>query len=91
MSKTKEKDLTVTKDMVTDEDLIDYYMQSVPLFLVKDKRKRSDDLTVTVNGTNYQIRRGIQVSVPRCVALAVERSHKQESDAEEYIESLKEV
>lgn len=64
-------------------------METVPLFLTKDRKTKNDDLTVTVNGVNYQIKRGVKVSVPRCVALAVERSLKQEADAEEYIDSLK--
>lgn len=67
----------------------EYYKQPVPLLLIKDNSKYKDDLTVTVNGTNYQIRRGIPVMVPRCVALAVERSRKQELKAQEYVESLK--
>lgn len=75
----------------TEKELENFYMEPVPLMLVKDKSKNKDDLTVTVNGVNYQIKRGIPVTVPRCVALAVERSHKQELAAEEYIESLKEV
>ena len=53
--------------------------------------KKKDDLTVTVNGTNYQIKRGVEVMVPRSVALAIERSNKQEIEAEKYIESLKEA
>lgn len=74
------------KPSVTPEE---YYQQPVPLLLMKDNSKYKDDLTVTVNGTNYQIQRGIPVMVPRCVALAVERSHNQELKAQEYVESLK--
>lgn len=74
-----------------EKELESFYMEPVPLMLVKDKSRKKDDLTVTVNGVNYQIKRGVPVTVPRCVALAVERSHKQELAAEEYIESLKEV
>lgn len=73
------------------KQLEEYYMEPVPLMLIKDKSLKKDDLTVTINGTNYQIKRGIQVTVPRCVALAVERSHRQELAAEEYIDSLKEA
>ena len=57
--------------------------------LIKDNAKYKDDLTVTVNGTNYQIQRGVQVMVPRKVALTIERSHKQELEAQAYMESLK--
>ena len=79
------------KDINIKNELDSFYMEPVPLMLIKDKSKNKDDLTVTVNGVNYQIKRGVPVTVPRCVALAVERSHKQELAAEEYIESLKEA
>lgn len=67
----------------------EYYQELVPLTLIRDNYKYKDDLTVTVNGTNYQIQRGVQVMVPRSVALAVERSHKQEMAAQDYVKSLK--
>lgn len=73
------------------KQLDDFYSEPVPLMLIKDKSRKKDDLTVTVNGVNYQIKRGVPVTVPRCVALAVERSHRQEIAAEEYIDSLKEA
>lgn len=66
-----------------------YYNELVPVMLIKDNAKYKDDLTVTVNGTNYQIQRGVQVMVPRKVALTIERSHKQELEAQAYMESLK--
>ena len=80
MPRTK-KDISKTTDA--------YYEELVPLMLIKDNVKYKDDLTVTVNGTNYQIQRGVQVMVPRKVALTLERSHLQELKAQEYIESLK--
>ena len=49
----------------------------------------NEGVTVTVNGTNYQIQRGVQVMVPRCVALVLERSRLQELAAQKYMESLK--
>ena len=69
--------------------LENYYNESVPVMLIKDNSKYKDDLTVTVNGTNYQIQRGVQVMVPRKVALTLERSHTQELEAQAYMESLK--
>ena len=84
--------MTKTKTTLTQEqELEKFYSEPVSLMLIKDKSRKKDDLTVTVNGINYQIKRGVSVTVPRCVALAVERSHKQELAAEEYIESLKEA
>lgn len=66
-----------------------YYKELVPVMLIKDNNRYKDDVTVTVNGLNYQIQRGISVMVPRCVALVLERSQKQEMEAQAYVESLK--
>ena len=71
------------------EELEKYYKEQVPVMLIKDNAKYKDDVTVTVNGVNYQIQRGVQVMVPRCVALALERARKQEMDAREFMDSLK--
>lgn len=71
------------------KDIKKYYTESVPVILNKDNNRCKDDLTVTVNGTNYQIRRGVSVMVPRCVALVLERSNKQEIAAQAYLDSLK--
>ena len=70
-------------------ELDNYYKELVPVMLIKDNFKYKDDVTVTVNGVNYQIQRGVQVMVPRCVALALERARKQEMDAREFMERLK--
>ncbi len=74
---------------VTGKEINSYYDELVPIMLIKDNAKYKDDLTVTVNGINYQIQRGAQVMVPRKVALAVERSRNQELEAQAYVESLK--
>ncbi len=74
---------------ISPEKLKKFYEELVPVMLIKDNHKYKDDLTVTVNGTNYQIQRGVQVLVPRKVALTIERSKKQELEAEAYMESLK--
>lgn len=66
-----------------------YYKESVPVMLMKDNNRYKDDVTVTINGVNYQIQRGVSVMVPRSVALCLERSHAQELAAQEYLESLK--
>ncbi len=79
----------MTKTQKHEAELEAFYNKPVPLTLVKDNWKNKDDLTVTVNGINYQIRRGETVSVPRKVALAVERARRQEDAAEKYIAALK--
>lgn len=42
------------------------------------------DVVVSVNGKTWQIRRGVEVTVPRAVALVLERSLKAAEYAEEY-------
>ncbi len=81
--------MAMTKKQKYEAELEAFYNEPVPLMLVKDNWKNKDDLTVTVNGTNYQIKRGETVTVPRKVALAVERAHRQEIAAEKYVDSLK--
>ena len=67
----------------------EYYKELVPVMLIKDHNRYKEDVTVTVNGINYQIQRGVSVMVPRSVALVLARSHQQELEAQEYLESLK--
>ena len=74
---------------VKNNALENYYNELVPVMLIKDNAKYKDDLTVTVNGTNYQIQRGVQIMVPRKVALTLERSRNQELEAQAYMDSLK--
>ncbi len=66
-----------------------YYKELVPVMLIKDNNRYKEDVTVTVNGINYQIQRGVSVMVPRSVALVLERSHQQDMEAQAYVESLK--
>ena len=78
-----------TKAKAKAEKIEAFYKELVPVMLIKDNAKYKDDVTVTVNGTNYQIQRGVQVMVPRCVALVLERSRLQELEAQAYMDSLK--
>ena len=79
-----------TQRQKTQTELLEkFYDELVPVMLIKDNSKYKDDLTVTLNGVNYQIQRGVQVMVPRRVALVLERSHSQEVEAQAYVESLK--
>ena len=42
-----------------------YYKELVPVMLMKDNSRYKDDVTVTVNGLNYHIQRGVSVLVPK--------------------------
>lgn len=87
MESTTKTAKTVKKSTAKSYDR--YYNESVPVMLVKDNAKYKDDVTVTVNGVNYQLRRGVQVMVPRKVALVLERSRLQEAEAQAFMDSLK--
>ena len=65
-----------------------YYEELVPICLIRDNGKYKDDVTVTLNGVNYQIKRGVKVEVPRKVALVLEQSSMQEANAQQMIEKL---
>ena len=77
-------DEEVTKNAVEVSD--DYLEELVEIMLFKDSDKYSDDLVVTLNGKNYQIKRGIKVMVPRKVQLVIEDSMKQAGLAADYEE-----
>lgn len=77
-------DEEVTKNTTTVSD--DYLEELVEIMLFKDSDKYSDDLVVTLNGKNYQIKRGVKVMVPRKVQLVIEDSMKQAGLAADYEE-----
>lgn len=77
-------DEEVTKNTTPVSD--DYLEELVEIMLFKDSDKYSDDLVVTLNGKNYQIKRGVKVMVPRKVQLVIEDSMKQAGLAADYEE-----
>ena len=52
--------------------------EKVRVRLFKDNGRYKSDLFVSVNGVNYQIRRGVEVEVPRSVAEVLEHSQRQD-------------
>ena len=77
-------DEEATENTATVSD--DYLEELVEIMLFKDSDKYSDDLVVTLNGKNYQIKRGVKVMVPRKVQLVIEDSMKQAGLAADYEE-----
>lgn len=47
-------------------------------------RTENDDVFVAVNGKSMQIKRGVEVEVPKCIAEVLERSEKMLIEAMEY-------
>lgn len=62
--------------------------ERVKIKLFKDNKEYKDDLVVGLNGKLYQIKRGIEVSVPKAVAEIIENSIQQDEKTAEMIESL---
>ena len=50
----------------------------VSIRLFKDNSRYKGDLFVSVNGVNYQIKRGVTVQVPPCVAEVIQHSMEQD-------------
>lgn len=51
-------------------------------------RTEKDDVWVAVNGNSMQIKRGVEVEVPKCIAEALEHSEKMLIEAMEYENSI---
>lgn len=62
----------------------------VPVRLFKDGKEYTDDVYVGINGQNWLIKRGVEVMVPRKVALVLEESQMQDLAANEYATSKQE-
>lgn len=69
----------------------DYFRQPVTVTLLKDNFNYKDDVTITYNGVNYQIQRGIPVQVPMFIKLILEDGFRQQLTADNYSEKLSKV
>ncbi len=70
------------------EKIIKNLQEKVTVHLVKDDYRYTDDVTVTYNGTNYQIKRGVPVQVPKFVKMILDDSFRQQSEAADFSKSL---
>lgn len=66
-----------------------YFKKLVTVTLLKDNNNYKDDVTITYNGINYQIKRGIPVRVPMYIKLILEDACRQQMCADAYSERLK--
>lgn len=67
---------------------IDRMKELVPITLFKDNGKYKDDLVVQLAGVAYQIKRGVQVMIPRAVYDIVIRSQQQDQKTANMLDSL---
>ncbi|MDP4117971.1 MAG: hypothetical protein Q8873_02130 [Bacillota bacterium] len=79
---------TKTDEEVNETAAVDYYKQLVTVTLIKDNNNYKDDVTITYNGTNYQIQRGVPVQIPMYIKLILEDGYRQQLAADAYSEKL---
>jgi hypothetical protein len=61
----------------------------VKIHLFKDSKAYVDDVFVGVNGKTYQIKRGVDVEVPECVAEVLRNSEMQDREAIRVMDELR--
>ena len=64
--------------------------KKVKIRLFKDNGRYSGDMFVGVNGRTWQIKRGVDVEVPECVAEVIHNAEIQRDAALAYIQSITE-
>lgn len=67
-----------------------YMNERVGVMLIKDSDRYKDDVTVTLNGVNYQIKRGAEVLVPRKVKELLDDCASQRLLADKIMDKMKE-
>ena len=60
----------------------------VKVRLFKDRKAYTDDVIVGVNGKMYQIKRGVEVEVPECMAEVLRNSQRQDEYAIDLMDGL---
>ena len=63
--------------------------ERVPYMAFKDDGKYKDDIVVIVNGSNFIIKRGELVNIPRYVLTVLESKDRELRTANKYIEDAK--
>ena len=58
------------------------------VFLPRGKKNREDFVSVSVNGRNYKIRKGVEVEVPACVAEVLENGRMMADTARRYMDTM---
>ena len=62
--------------------------KNVRIRLFKDNSRYKGDLFVSVNGVNYQIKRGVTVQVPPEVAEVIQHSEEQDAQSAARMEAI---
>lgn len=80
MASSRESEIAKAAEPPT-QSMDDYMEEKVTIQLYYDGDKYKDDLFVAVNGRSFQIQRGIDVQVPRFVAMVIEQQRSQDMAA----------
>lgn len=78
---TKNATAIATNNTGMDSEVEKHLNESVPFYAFKDNDKYKDDIVVGINGKNWQIKRGIQMLIPRFVYNAIMDSERQKLEA----------
>ena len=74
---TEEITVETTEETKPEITVQEYMNERVPFTGFFDAEKYKDDITVTVNGTTWQIQRGVEVMIPRYVKKAIDDAEAQ--------------
>lgn len=66
----------------------DPWTDLVPIRLFYDGVNYKDDMYVAINGRRFQIQRGVEVMVPRCVKEVIDNSDKMQREREQRLRKL---
>lgn len=88
MDDKKKTNTVIAEETNTAPVPLSSWEDKVRIHLFKDDGKYNGDMFVAVNGRSFQIQRGIDVDVPRCVAEVIEQSEKQDHAASMLMEKL---
>ncbi len=86
---TEEIKATKAKAKVKAFDANEQMKERVPYMAFKDDGKYKDDIVVIVNGSNFIIKRGELVNIPRYVLTVLESKDRELRTANKYIEDAK--
>lgn len=70
-----------TYEEMTTEEKNAYNEQPVEIELFYDGERYADDVYVSIGNRSWQIKRGVRVTVPRCVAMLLRDSEMQKRSA----------
>ena len=62
--------------------------KTVKIKLLRSMDEKEQSVFVSVNDRTFQIKRGVEVEVPECVAEVLENSRRMEEEAEDFICSV---